>query len=106
MTSSRAPSMARVSAERPANRKRLYVPAFEVLKLIILLGRAVGEEEVFKEVFSAYLQRFRSPVKLMPNWRTIHQTARGTRSVSMWAYGTAWGTVHTFTASSSSARRR
>ena len=52
-----------------------YVPAFDVLKLMTLLGRAVGEEEVFKQVFSAYLQRFRSPVKLMPNWRTIHQTA-------------------------------
>ena len=31
-----------------------YVPAFEVLKLMTLLGRAVGEEVVFKEVFSDY----------------------------------------------------
>ena len=65
-----------------------YVPAFDVLKIMILLGRAVGEEEVFKQVFSAYLQRFRSPVKLMPNWRTIHQTAGDTERfhVGLW-YG-------------------
>jgi hypothetical protein len=55
-----------------------YVPAFEVLKLMTLLGRAVGEEVVFKEVFSDYLQRFRSPLKLMPNWRTIQKAVGDT----------------------------
>ena len=59
-----------------------YVPAFEVLKLLTLLGRGIGEreEQVFKEVFSAYLKRFRSPVKLMPKARTmiIHPTVGDT----------------------------
>ena len=58
------------------------VSAFVVLKLMTLVGRGIGEreEEVFKEVFSAYLKRFRSPVKLMPKARTmiIHPTVGGT----------------------------
>ena len=59
-----------------------FIPAFVVIKLMILLGRGIGEreEQVFKEVFSAYLKGFRSPVKLMPKARTmiIHPTVGDT----------------------------